>query len=164
MEKQPIHGISKNSMRRSAKEINKRSDIENIIKKSLVCRLGLCKENIPYIVPVSFGFDGANIYIHTAPEGRKIEFWMTNNLVCFEFEYDVKTIENNEKACKWTASFESVIGYGKIAEIMDDVQKTYALNQIMLQYSGKEWDYSSNDLKGLKVWKIEILEISGKKS
>lgn len=164
MEKQSIPEISKNKMRRSAKEIFQNSDIENIIKKSLVCRLGLCKENIPYIVPVSFGFDGANIYIHTAPEGRKIDFWITNNLVCFEFEYDVKTIGNPEKACKWTASFQSVIGYGKISEIQDDVQKTNALNQIMLQYSGKAWEYAQADMKGLKVWKIEILEISGKKS
>jgi nitroimidazol reductase NimA-like FMN-containing flavoprotein (pyridoxamine 5'-phosphate oxidase superfamily) len=124
----------------------------------------MCKNNIPYIVPVSFGFDGNTIFVHTATEGRKIEFWTSNSLVCFEFELDIKTIEHPEKACKWTASFKSVIGYGNISEIITDDEKFFALDQIMFQYSGSKWEYSIRDLKGMRVWKIEIIEMTGKKS
>ena len=151
-------------MRRKNKEITNRSEIEEIIKKSKVCRLAVSKDNTPYIIPISFGFDGANLYIHTAAEGRKIDFWTSNPTICFEFDSDVVTISDENIACKWTADFRSVIGYGKISELIDENEKIMALNQIMLKYSGKEWEFSKKDLKGVKLWKIEILELSGKKS
>ena len=40
-------------------------------------------------MPVSFGYDGAALYFHTAPKGRKIDFIEANNRVCFEFEANV---------------------------------------------------------------------------
>jgi nitroimidazol reductase NimA-like FMN-containing flavoprotein (pyridoxamine 5'-phosphate oxidase superfamily) len=158
------HKIQNSKMRRTAKEMLERSEIVDVIKRSNVCRLGVCKNNIPYVLPVSFGFDDKNIYIHTAPEGRKIEFWTSNPLVCFEFDIDVRTIEHPEKACKWTTTFKSVIGYGTISEMNTDDEKFYALNQIMIHYSDKKWEFSALDMSGMRVWKIEIMEITGKKS
>lgn len=49
-------------MIRSDKEINDRQVIESVIKKSQVCRIALCEESRPYIVPVCFGFDDNCIY------------------------------------------------------------------------------------------------------
>lgn len=151
-------------MRRKNKEITERAEIDEIIRKSSVCRLAVSKDNIPYIVPISFGFDGANLYLHTAPEGRKIDFWTVNPNVCFEFDSDINTISDEKTACKWTTSFRSVIGYGKISELIAENDKIHALNRIMLQYSGKEWTFSGKDLRGVRLWKIEISEITGKKS
>jgi len=152
------------SMRRTDKQITNSSDIELIIKKSLVCRLALTKDNIPYLVPVSFGYDGKSLYVHTAKEGKKIEYIHANNLVCFEFDINVKTIEHESIACKWTTSYQSVIGYGRMNEIIDLEEATYGLNQIMLQYSGKEWELTEQMLNTIKLWKIEIEEFSGKES
>ena len=53
-------------MRRKDKEIHDRSLMEYIMEKAQVCRLGLCKDNMPYIVPVAFGYDGTSIF-STAP-------------------------------------------------------------------------------------------------
>jgi hypothetical protein len=151
-------------MRRKNKEITDRSEIEEIIGKSAVCRLAVSKDNVPYIIPISFGFDGSNLYLHTAVEGRKIDFWSSNPIVCFEFDSDINTISDEKTACKWTTSFRSVVGYGKISELSTENDKFYALNQIMLHYSGRQWEFSTKDLKGVKLWKIEISELSGKKS
>ena len=60
--------------------------MDDIIRGSNVCRIALAKDNIPYIVPVSFGYDGESIYIHTAKEGKKINIIKNNNNLCFEFE------------------------------------------------------------------------------
>ncbi len=149
-------------MRRNEKQISKRTNIDQIIHDSDVCRLALAKDNIPYIVPVSFGYDGKSLFIHTALTGRKIDFIEANNLVCFEFDSEVKPIDNDTIPCKWTAAYKSVIGYGKMIEIENLEERISAINSIMLHYSGKEWDFNEEMLKKVKLWKIEIDEISGK--
>ena len=151
-------------MRRKDKEITTRSGIDEIINTAEVCRLAFAKDNEPYLVPVSFGYDGENIFVHTAREGKKIEFLKLNNRVCFEFETDAKIVGHDTIGCKWTASFKSVIGFGKMIKITDEAEAMNALNQIMLKYSGKEWDFTNKDLNRVYLWKIEIDEISGKKS
>ncbi len=151
-------------MRREDKQINNRSEIDEIVKKSDVCRLAFANGNMPYITPVSFGYDGKSIFIHTAKTGKKIEFIAKNNLVCFEFDSDVKTIGDEAIPCKWTTAYKSVIGYGRIIELRDHKEKVTAINLIMLHYSDKKWDFDERMLAGVKLWKIEIDEISGKQS
>ena len=63
-----------NKVRRDDKEIASRSEIDDIIRGCKVCHLGLAVDGEPYIVPVSFGYDGEAVYFHTAPEGKKIDF------------------------------------------------------------------------------------------
>ncbi len=151
-------------MRKKEKEILERDEIDQIINKSDVCRIAFAKENIPYIVPVSFGYDGNNLYLHTALEGKKIDFIESNNIVCFEFDTDVKTIGHGTIGCKWTTSYRSVIGNGKIYEITDERKMINALNKIMQHYSGKEWEFTEKMLKNVRIWEIKIEEISAKKS
>ena len=151
-------------MRRNEKQIQNRIEIDEIIKKSQVCRLALTKNNIPYIVPVSFGYDGKSLFIHTALNGKKIDFIEANNLVCFEFDSQVKTEEHETIPCKWTAAYRSIIGYGKMIEIENLDERIIAINHIMLHYSGKEWAFNEEMLKRVKLWEIEIEEISGKVS
>jgi nitroimidazol reductase NimA-like FMN-containing flavoprotein (pyridoxamine 5'-phosphate oxidase superfamily) len=45
-------------MRRKQQEITDKSLIREIMEQAKVLRLGLCKDNKPYVVPLSFGFDG----------------------------------------------------------------------------------------------------------
>ena len=149
-------------MRRNEKQISNRSEIDQIIKSTDVCRIAFTKNNIPYIVPVSFGYNSESLFIHTALEGKKIDFLKQNNLVCFEFDTNVKTLDNDTIPCKWTAAYKSVIGYGKMVELENLEERIIAINQIMLQYSGKEWNFNEEMLKRVKIWEIKIEEISGK--
>ena len=151
-------------MRREDKKIIGRTEIDQIIKNTNVCRIAFADNNTPYIVPVSFGYDGKDIFIHTAKVGRKIDFINKNNLICFEFEDDVKTIDDKNIPCKWTSAYKSVIGYGKIIELKDFADQEKAINQIMLHYLGKKWEFNKDMFKRVKLWKIEIDEISGKQS
>jgi nitroimidazol reductase NimA-like FMN-containing flavoprotein (pyridoxamine 5'-phosphate oxidase superfamily) len=151
-------------MRRTEKEIRSREEIDEIIRGSHVCRIALAMDNMPYIVPVSFGYDGESIYLHTAREGKKINYIKNNNNICFEFEKNVKLFRNPDKACKWTFSYESVIGFGKIYELESSGQKEIGLNKVMFQYSGKEWVFGEDKLNNIRVWKIEITSMTGKRS
>ncbi len=138
--------------------------MKEIIRGSHVCRIALAMDNMPYIVPVSFGYDGESIYIHTAKEGKKIEYFANNSNICFEFERNVKIISDPNNACKWTFSYESVIGYGNIRELKSLEQKKNGLNKIMSHYSGKEWVFDEDNLNRIRVWKVEINSLTGKRS
>ncbi len=151
-------------MRRTDKEITDQTLISQIIEKAQICRLGLAKDNIPYVLPVSFGFDGTAIYFHTAKEGRKIDFMTANDQVCFEFEHGVQLIRNESNPCKWTFSFQSVIGYGTVRELTDLPEKTAGLNQMMTHYSGRAWPFTREDLGAIRVWRIAIERLTGKQS
>ncbi len=151
-------------MRRTDKEIVRREEIDAIIRGSQVCRLALAKDNEPYLVPVSFGYDGAAIYLHTAPAGRKIDFFLANPRVCFEFERNVEIHTDPALACKWTMRYESVIGWGRIAEVTESAAKERALNAVMRQYSGRDWTFESAAVARVRTWRIAIDEMTAKRS
>ena len=152
------------TMRRHDKEIRSRREIDAIIRRADVCRLALARDNEPYLVPVSFGYDGAVLFFHTAPKGRKLEFIEANNRVCFEFETNVALVRDEDDACAWTFSFESVIGYGTVTELVAPEDKNHGLNQIMRRYSGREWDIPAHRTATTRVWRIDIESVTGKRS
>ncbi len=151
-------------MRRAEKEIRSRERIDEIIAGCDVCRLGLTRNDVPYIVPVSFGYDGESLFFHTAAQGRKIDFLTSGNPVCFEFERAVKVLGNDERACSWSCAFQSVIGYGRVCEIVDGDGKRDALNCLMRHYSGRDWSFEESHLAATRVWRVAIETLSGKES
>ena len=94
-------------MRRKDKEITDESEIESIIRNSLVCRLGLADNSTPYIVPLCFGYKDNRLYFHSAKEGRKIEILKRNNEVCFEFDDNLE-VKAGKAACDWGMNFQEV--------------------------------------------------------
>lgn len=151
-------------MRRKEKEIKDLNQISRVIKNCQVCRLGLSQDNVPYIVPVSFGYDGKTIYFHSAKDGKKIDILSVNNNVCFEFESGVEIISDEVKPCSWSFTFQSVIGFGKAVELSSREDKVKGLKHIMEQYSDKKWDFTDLPLNGIRVWAINIASVTGKQS
>jgi hypothetical protein len=151
-------------MRRHDKEITSRQEIDEIIRSADVCRLALSRDNEPYLVPVSFGYDGAALYFHTAKTGRKLDFIDANNRVCFELEANVSLHGDDGDACTWTFAFESIIGYGTITELGTGKDRARGLNQIMLHYSGREWEIDEAAMATTRIWRIDIESVTGKRS
>lgn len=151
-------------MRRNDKEISDRSEIDAIIRGSEVCRLAFAVGDEPYVVPVSFGYDGHSLYFHTADRGRKIDCIAANPRVCFELERNVRLVTHPEKACSWSFSFESVIGYGTVHELGSGEEKAAGLNHIMAHYSGREWRLDPVAVDGTRVWRVAVLSVAGKRA
>ncbi len=150
-------------MRRSDKEITDRKAIEDIILRSKVCKLAMCEENRPYIVPLCFGFKNNTLYFHSAPKGKKIEILKKNPNVCFEFEIFTQIIKS-AKACKWGMRYRSVIGFGKAGFITDDDLKRQAFDIIMNQYADGSFIYEDALLKSVVIINVEIQSMTGKQS
>ena len=53
-------------MRRTDKEITDQTLMPQVIDQAQIGRLVHTKDNIPYVLPVSFGYDGKVIYFRTA--------------------------------------------------------------------------------------------------
>ena len=109
-------------MRRKEKEISDKAEIEIIILKSEVCRLGLSDDGVAYIVPLCFGYQDNCLYFHSAGEGKKIDILKRNKQVCFEFEADTR-VTTGKTACAWGMQYRSVIGYGEASFIRDAKEK-----------------------------------------
>ena len=85
-------------MRRKDKEITDKRTIEEIIKNSIVCRVAMCENDLPYVVPMCFGYEKDTIYLHSAKEGEKIDILKSNPNVCIEFDVGADII-TSEQAC-----------------------------------------------------------------
>ena len=45
--------------------------IDAVIREARVCHLGMTDGNTPYVVPLSFGYDGHYLYFHGKSAGKK---------------------------------------------------------------------------------------------
>jgi len=154
-------------MRRKDREITDIDEKLKIIAKCKFCRLGLSENNIPYIVPLNYGFshdDGKlNLYFHSAKEGKKLDIIQKNNKACFEIDCDTKLIEG-ELPCDYGYEFTSIIGFGKIILLDTKEEKINGLNYLMKHQTGKDikYNYNDDDLKNVIVYKMLVEEFTGK--
>jgi len=150
-------------MRRKDKQINDISAMEDILSRATVCRLALCEDNRPYVVPLCFGYKDNALYFHCAEQGKKLDILRKNNNVCFEVDIDHETIKADQ-ACEWGMKYKSVIGSGKAVFVEDAESKRKALDIIMQNYSEGAFEYSEEAVKKTVVIKVEIESMTGKQS
>jgi nitroimidazol reductase NimA-like FMN-containing flavoprotein (pyridoxamine 5'-phosphate oxidase superfamily) len=154
-------------MRRKDREITNIEDKITIINQCKVCRLGLSENNQPYIIPLSYGYSFQEniltLFFHGAKEGKKADIVKSNNKACFEIDCDNKLIEG-EKACAYSCSFRSIIGFGEIIILENKKEKNNGLNKIMKHQAGNEIEYNftEEELKNVMVYKMEVKEFTGK--
>jgi hypothetical protein len=154
-------------MRRSDKEITDKTEVVKIIEKCDVCRLALSENNIPYIVPMNYGYEYVNgkliLYFHGAKEGRKLDIMSKNPFACFEMDCSHKLIEADE-ACDYSMEYESVIGSGKISLCIDKSEKVNALKLLMKKYAkDKEFSFPDHAIESVTVFKLDVSEFTGKR-
>ncbi len=150
-------------MRRKDKEIRDIETIEKIIAESTICRIGLCDDGSPYVVPVCFGYEDGVLYVHSAMEGKKVEILRKNNRVCVEFDQCVRVIKA-DNMCRWGMKYRSVIGFGKAYFVEDEKEKVRALEIIVKNYSDILGSYEYKKMGETLVVKVLIDSISGKMS
>ncbi|MEE4362838.1 MAG: pyridoxamine 5'-phosphate oxidase family protein [Desulfotignum sp.] len=148
-------------MRRKEKQITKTADIEQILQQGQVCRLGFVDSNVPYIVPMNYGYKDQALYFHSATAGRKIDLIRANPLVCFEVDELVK-MNKAANACDWGVSFKSVIGTGMARILETPAEKKAGLDIIMAHYSGRSFDYPDKMFAKTAVIKVTVEEMTGK--
>lgn len=152
-------------MRRIDKEITDRSTIDTILHEAHVVRVAMVdQQRRPYLLPFSFGYDQNSLFIHSAPEGTKLDILRDSPEVCFEV--DVRTeVHETEQACGWSMRYFSVVGFGRVNFVSEIEAKRQAVQCIMKKYSGRDdWEIPESALAPLTVWRIDITSVTGKRS
>ena len=151
-------------MRKTNQEIKDKSVLDEILTSSKICRLGMIDNGLPYVLPFNFGYHENCIYIHSAPEGKKIDILKKNPLVCFEVEQQADIVED-EIACKWSTLYRSVVGYGNVQLVTEFEEKKHGLEIIMTQhgYKGK-MEFETKEVEFIVILKLQIESMTGKQS
>lgn len=151
-------------MRRHDKEIRDPAIIKEILTNSRILRLGMVYNNEAYIIPVNYAYTDGMIYIHSAPQGRKMEILRSNNLVSFEIEYSEEII-SDDKPCEWSAKYRSIMGKGTITIENDPVRKKAGLDLIMRRYGASgELIYDESSVSRMVLLILQITSLTGKQS
>jgi nitroimidazol reductase NimA-like FMN-containing flavoprotein (pyridoxamine 5'-phosphate oxidase superfamily) len=151
-------------LRRKEKEITDKIEIEKILKSTYVGRLGTSKENIPYVVPVSFVYYNGKIIFHGARKGMKMDNIRSNPQVCFEV--DTSEIIISDNPCNYSFKYNSVIANGRAKILEDPREKLRELRRLTDKYApgkGKRIEEEHVN-ENLSVVKITIHKMKGKKS
>lgn len=150
-------------MRRIDRKVESREWLLEVIKKADVLRLGLCADNVPYVVPVNFGYVDNTFYFHCAKEGRKLDMIQKNSYVCFELDVDHKLVIG-EQACQYTMQYKSIIGYGHAEVCTTKEDKLRGINAVMAHFSEEQFSYNPKAMDRITVVKILVDDMSGKEA
>ncbi|MEZ4498703.1 MAG: pyridoxamine 5'-phosphate oxidase family protein [Thermomicrobiales bacterium] len=91
------------------------SEMESILSRNRVGRLAMCNESTPYVVPISYRYDGQSILAFSGP-GQKIEIMRSQPRVALLVDEIVSQ-----------SSWKSVLVEGVYQEITDVVEREQAV-------------------------------------
>ena len=153
-------------MRRKDREVTNITEILQVVEKAKVLHLALFDADYPYIIPLHYGYeytDGNLIfYMHSAKEGHKLDLIRSNPNVCIELESDVELISGGDIACKYGASFASVIGRGRAELVSDSQEKIRGLSLLMKNQTGREFIINEEMASTVEIIKAVISEFTAK--
>lgn len=154
-------------MRRANREVKGIENIVEIIGKCKVLSLGMCDGNIPYVVPMNFGYEAAGeeltFYLHCSKIGKKLDVIRTNPNVCIEMDTEHEVI-TGEKACDYGFKFASVIGFGKAEFITDFDEKLHGFKMLMRhQVNIPEIEFDERMINATEAIRIKLESYTGKR-
>ncbi len=95
------------------------SEAREVLGDLNYAHLAVAKDNIPYVVPVHYAFDGNDLFIYTT-EGKKADIIKVNPEICLQAE----DVEDNE-------NWKSVMVSGTAEQITDEDSRQKALDLIL---------------------------------
>ena len=148
-------------MRRQDREIAEREGIDEILTANSVCHLAMVDDGRPYVVPMTYGYDGRCIYLHSATAGRKVEALRRDGRVCFSI-FDGFHPPGADLACRKSTKYRSVIGTGTVT-FLEGEDKVAALDMLMRQvYGVGRQDFPPQKLENVLALRIDIDTLTGK--
>lgn len=148
-------------MRRDEREITDPAGIDAILTQERVMYIALSCDDMPFVLPVFYVWNGTALYFHSARAGSKIEIMKKNPAICFAISHYGGVVED-ELACNYEARHRTVIGTGQVQFVQDDAEKIAMLHQLMARFSHKSFTFPAANLKATQVIRIDIASMKGK--
>lgn len=124
--------------------------------------LSMVSDGGGYGIPVNYVWDGNDsVYIHCAPEGRKLEALKDNNKVSLCVIGEVNLLPD-----KFTTEYESALFFGTAHIQLSDDEKMKALHLLIDKLSADFKDigdkYANKSFHRVEIIRIDFTEFSGK--
>lgn len=121
-------------------------------------------DDYPYAIPISYVYDGENIYFHCAKSGHKLDALQRNAKASF-CVIDQDQIIPGE----YTSYFRSVIVFGKMQVVENEREKRIAIEKLAIKYAPDGTEARRNsaidrEWKSLCVLKMNIDHMTGKEA
>ncbi|MDP9229322.1 MAG: pyridoxamine 5'-phosphate oxidase family protein [Bacteroidota bacterium] len=136
--------------------------IDELLHKEVVGRIGCYANDVVYVVPISYVYDGKNIYAHTY-EGLKTEIMRKNPNVCFQVD-DYNDMGNWQSAIAWGKFEEIDEGEERISALKLLLNRPLPVVSSITTHLGKSWPFYSDDLEKIDgiVFRIVLTKHTGK--
>jgi len=154
-------------MQKKEREILDKRILLEILKNGKFSTISMCRNDEPYIVTLSYGFDETFncLYLHSAQKGLKLEYLKENKKVCGTILEDLGYVKG---AC--SHKYRSIVFWGDmtIVEDLDEIKHAF---DIMLKHLEenpsklkKKFFKSEESYINTCLLKLEINLITGKAS
>jgi nitroimidazol reductase NimA-like FMN-containing flavoprotein (pyridoxamine 5'-phosphate oxidase superfamily) len=152
-------------VRRKDKEITDEEVIKRILKSTQYVTVAMSKENEPYLVSLSHGYDENRncIYFHCAEEGKKLDYLKANDRV-----WGQAVVDHGYHQGECSHLYASVMFSGKVVLLDDRDEKWHAMvlmtRQLDSDPDGLIEGRKPESLDNTVVGRIDIEHMTGKKS
>jgi hypothetical protein len=156
-----MEGISVRPMRRQEREIDEEEARKILVKGEFGVLSTVGPEGEPYGVPISYVYRDGEIYIHSAPEGRKVENLRPGAHVSF-----CVVGRTQLQPEMFSTRYESAMAFCEVHELFDGA-KSCALGWLIEKYSpnlakeGAEYIASRQDVT--RVFALSVHHLTGKR-
>lgn len=139
-------------------------ELESIIRSCAYCSVGLVDEKgNPYVIPMNFAYEQGVIFLHSGAEGSKLKMVEQHPQVCITFCAGHELVYmHRQVACSYSMKSRSVICCGRVEFVEDMEEKRKALDLLMRQYTDNECRYAEPAVRNVRIWRVEVEQISGR--
>lgn len=151
-------------MRRKRQELSS-DEVRAILESGTSGVLALAgDDDYPYALPISYVYADGKLFFHCAKEGHKMDAIARNTKASF-----CVVGQDKVSPAEYTTHYQSVIAFGKISVIVDDVQKLCAIRKLADKYCAGEGEAHTEraiakEWKALCLLEMEIEHITGKEA
>lgn len=149
-------------MRKAAREITDRAELEGVLAKAEVLFLALHDEPAPYVVPLNFAYAEGALWFHGAREGAKLDLIRRDPRVGFSAVADARIVPG-AAACDFTASGASVVGRGTARIVTEPEERRRGLDALMRRHGMERAAYRAESLARTCVVRLDVEELRGKR-
>ena len=152
-------------MTKRERQITELSQIRDILDRGKVLHLGLCADNMPYVVPMNYGYtmegEKLTVYLHSAVRGKKLDLLRANPNVSFAIDCDLIPF-TGKLPCQYGLAYSSIMGRGT-AQLVEDVEeKKKAMSILMKTQTGKDFSFEDRLVSIVAVIRIDVTEYTAK--
>ena len=152
-------------MTKRERQITDPGRILEILDQAKVLHLGLCVDNMPYVVPMNYGYAFENeklvLYLHSAVRGKKLDMLRQNPNVFFSIDCD-RIPFPGKVACQYGMSYSSIMGQGTARILEDSEEKQQAMTALMKTQTGMDFTFNAPLVSIVAVIRIDVTEYTAK--